>query len=248
MFYFEKINNKKILKSTLLKELPHAFTTRESVIKSAEPFTTNLIAENKAAICKYFNISQSELICPEQTHSCNISLVLDDKYSYPQTDALILTTYSKAIYLNFADCTPIILFDNKLNIGAIVHAGWRGTAQSITAKTVNTLIQSFGSNPKNICAAIGPAIDQCCYQVGKDVQKALEKTISNSKNCFKEQNTKIYANLKKINYYQLLSTGVEKIDLCNYCTSCSNELFFSYRKENGTTSRHSAIIKLNKER
>ena len=50
--------------------------------------------------------------------------------------------------------------------------------------------------------------------------------------------------LKGINARQLQEVGVEKIDICPYCTSCNNDLFFSYRKENKTTNRHSAVIKL----
>jgi YfiH family protein len=51
-----------------------------------------------------------------------------------------------------------------------------------------------------------------------------------------------HADLKLINKLQLLACGLEKIDVCEYCTSCQNELFFSYRRENGNTARHSAVI------
>ena len=50
--------------------------------------------------------------------------------------------------------------------------------------------------------------------------------------------------LKQINKRQLEEFGVSKIDLCPYCTSCNNDLFYSYRKENGTTERHYAILML----
>ena len=45
---------------------------------------------------------------------------------------------------------------------------------------------------------------------------------------------------------QLIESGVKStnIDICPYCTVCDNNLFFSYRKENATTNRHSAVIKL----
>lgn len=54
--------------------------------------------------------------------------------------------------------------------------------------------------------------------------------------------------LKQINKLQLLAIGVRKIDLCEYCTSCRTDLFFSYRKENGNTARHSAVIMIRNER
>ena len=56
----------------------------------------------------------------------------------------------------------------------------------------------------------------------------------------------IYVDLKGINKRQLIGAGMksENIDVCNFCTVCNNSLFFSYRKENATTNRHSAVVKL----
>ena len=53
-----------------------------------------------------------------------------------------------------------------------------------------------------------------------------------------------FCDLKKINKYQIQSIGVKKIEVSEYCTCCDNDKFFSYRKENGTTSRHSVVVKL----
>lgn len=244
MFYFEKINNKKILKSSLLEGLNHCFTTRETVIRSAETGLEKTVAENTHDLCKYLEIEPANLIAPTQTHSTNIAVSQIGKTDYPDTDAIILTNKTQAVYLNFADCTPIILFDSAKNIAAIAHAGWRGTAGKIVSKTVEKMMRAYNSNCADIIAAIGPAIGVCCYQVGEDVYKKLSLTVENPNSCFKITKDKIFANLKEINNQQLLACGVKNIDICDYCTSCSNELFFSYRKENATTSRHSAIIKL----
>lgn len=245
MFYFEKIDNKKILKSDLIKYLSHAFTTKETFIKSGEIDAHKIINKNKSLIYEYFSISEENLISPTQTHSSNIEIAEVGRTKYDNTDAIILTNSKQAVFLNFADCTPIILFDELNNIAAIVHAGWRGTSGKIVQKTIKKMVKNFDSQPKNILAAIGPAIGSCCYDIGEDVYKELKSTVQNSDNCFIIKDNKIFADLKRINYQQLLACGVKKIDLCNYCTSCTNELFFSYRKENGTTNRHSAIIKLN---
>ena len=50
MFYFEEINGKKILKSSVLNGLQHFFTTRESVIKTKEPDFEETVKENKKDI------------------------------------------------------------------------------------------------------------------------------------------------------------------------------------------------------
>lgn len=247
MFYFEEINCKKILKNSYLSEndLEHFFTTRDSVIFSNEKNLQPKILENKRDICNYLQIQEENLIRPIQTHSGNVEIAKVEKIAYPNTDAIILTNKTQAVFMNFADCTPIILHDPKENIAAIIHAGWKGTVEKIVVNTINKMIQN-NCNPQNIIAVIGPAISSCCFEIGNDVYIKLKETINAEQisQCFEFKNNKIFADLKMINKYQILSVGVEKVDISSYCTSCDNNLFFSYRKENGTTSRHSAVIKL----
>jgi len=128
---------------------------------------------------------------------------------------------------------------------AIAHAGWRGTASKIGPKTVQKMVENFTCNSGNIIALIGPAIGQCCFEVQEEVKQKLLDTLD------KTQHSQVCTNnnldLKLINKSQLLANGIKKIELCEYCTSCQNELFFSYRKENGKTARHSAVIILKGE-
>lgn len=238
MFYTDLIHGKKIVKSDKLPDFEHFFTTRESFIKSKDEKFENTVKTNKEMIRDYLCVK--ELISPQQTHSENIAFAEIGKTDYPETDALILTNKEQAIFLNFADCTPVILYDKVQNIGAIAHAGWRGTAKQIAVKT----IKKMNSNPKNILAVIGPAICINCYEVGDEVFTQLKSTVNNFDGLYRKNNDKTCVDLKGINARQLFEYGVKEIDICPYCTSCNNNLFFSYRKENGTTNRHSAVIKL----
>ena len=243
MFYKTKINNKTIIKSDLIKT-EHFFTLRESIIKSKEPENFQTVKDNKRLICEYLNIPYENLLSPSQTHTSNIEIAAQGKSEYPDTDGLILNSNDIAIFLNFADCTPLIFYDEVKNIGAVVHAGWRGTAGNIATKTIKKMIEVFECNPKNISAAIGPAIGLCCYNVGKEVFENLKITVSDFSGLYEIRNNEIYVDLKQINARQIEECGVNKIDIAPYCTSCNNNLFFSYRKENGTTNRHSAVLKL----
>lgn len=240
MFYFEKIDGKRILKSDLIKDVEAFFTTREICLKSQEFDTT----ENKKIIAKYLNISPENLISPTQTHSANIDVTIETRQNYPDTDALILTEKDLGIFLNFADCTPVILYDKKQNIGAIAHAGWRGTAQKIAPLTVEKMGTNFNSKPKDIIAIIGPAIGFCCYNVGEEVYEKLKATVKNFDELSEIREGNIFVDLKNINKRQLEEIGIQEIDVCPYCTVCDNDKFFSYRNENATTSRHSAVLKL----
>ena len=215
MFYFEDYNGTKIMKSDMLTEVTAYFTTRGEVS----------FPESK------------RIIHPTQTHSDHVEIV-DERIDYPDTDGLILTNTEDTVYLTFADCTPLIFYDRENKIGAVSHAGWRGTAAKIGVKTINKMSANFGTKPENIVALIGAAISICCYEVSEEVRDTLLATVENPIGLYEGRNV----DLKGINAQQLREIGVKNIDVCPYCTSCNNDLFYSYRKENGTKERHLAVF------
>lgn len=215
MFYFEDFNGTKIMKSDMLTEVTAYFTTRGEVS----------FPESK------------RIIHPTQTHSDHVEIV-DERIDYPDTDGLILTNTEDTVYLKFADCTPLIFYDKENKIGAVSHAGWRGTAAKIGVKTINKMSANFGTKPENIVALIGAAISICCYEVSEEVRDTLLATVENPIGLYEGRNV----DLKGINAQQLREIGVQNIDVCPYCTSCNNDLFYSYRKENGTKERHLAVF------
>ena len=280
MFKLDEFMGRRVLKSSLLdgEDVVAFFTTRDLPLKSGE--CEDLIEEvenNKKLICEGLDIPLENLIIPIQTHSDNIGIIRckDAKThrgiencspihpfsfsTYENTDALITDQPQIALALNFADCVPIVLFDPIKKVIAIAHAGWRGTVAKIGPKTVERMIENFGSKPEDIIALIGPAIGKCCFEVKEDVKKKLVESIddvglvsptyleawqnkSQTSKPLNLQSSKV--DLKLINKIQLLASGVKKIDLSEDCTSCQSELFFSYRKEKGKTARHSAVIML----
>lgn len=244
MFYLEKLNNKTIMKTDILDGLTHFFTTRECPIKSKEEGMEEIVAENRKMFCKELGISEENLIYPEQRHTDTIDVAQIGKSYYPQADALILTNHEQAVFLNFADCTPLVAYDKKQNIVAVIHAGWKGTVGRIGTKTIQRMIDEFNTNIEDVRVAIGPSISVCCYEVKEDVFNMSMISVENNKGLYEFKDGKIFVNLKEINKRQLEEIGVKYIDVCPYCTSCNNDLFYSYRKEGQTTNRHSVIVKL----
>lgn len=218
MFYFDEFLGKRILKSDLLEGAEHFFTTREPI--------------------EWEKLGADRIIKPEQTHSGNVKIA-DENNEYPDTDGVVIVKPKDALCLRFADCTPLIFYDNVNKTGAVTHAGWRGTAAKIAVNTVRKM-EECGSNPENISVAIGPAISVCCYEVSDEVKTKLLSTVKNHEGLFIGNKV----SLKDINAEQLRETGVKNIDICPYCTCCNNDLFFSYRKENQTKNRHFAFLKL----
>lgn len=267
MFKSEKFMGRRVLTSSLLEDarVNAFFTTRDLPLKAGE--RDDLIEEienNKKLLCAELDIPIENLIIPQQTHSDNVKIVngkqeknkanskwqianseeistprLLNSSTFENTDALVTNQPNIALALNFADCVPIIFYDTVKKVIAAAHAGWRGTAAKIGPKTVAKMVEKFSCKPEDIIALIGPSIGKCCFEINEDVFKKLIESVDNQcSNAF----SKNHADLKLINEFQLLSTGIKKIDVCEYCTSCQNELFFSYRKENGKTARHSAVI------
>lgn len=228
MFKTKKIQNRDVYYSDILN-IEHFFTSRNLIVK-----------DNIDLIKNYLKVEK--LIKPEQTHSSNIEVVKNDVEVYKNCDALILDKKNIAIYLNFADCTPVILYDKKNNIASIVHAGWRGTAAKIAAKTVLKMKDLYGTKPIDTVAVIGPSISFSQFETYDEALKQLKASIENEKDLFNGN----FADLKGINKRQLIEIGVleKNIDVCPYCTVLDNNKFFSYRKENKTKNRHSAVVRL----
>ena len=84
----------------------------------------------------------------------------------------------------------------------------------------------------------------CCYNVGEEVFSQLSKTVKVFSGLSEIRGGNIFVDLKNINKQQLLEVGVKNIDVTTYCTVCNNDLFYSYRNENATTKRHSAVLRL----
>ena len=226
MFYETVFEGKTLIQSDMLKGLTHYFTTRSS-----------FLAENKEFLARISGVPAENFIAPVQIHSANIAIAPAHGGIIPDTDAVILKNKGFALTLNFADCTPVILFDPVLNIAAGIHAGWRGTASLIAQKTALKMIE-LGSKPENIIAAIGPCIAKCCFEVTEEVVEALKPYT-----VYEPKGEKFMVDLKETNRRQLEDVGVTKIDISPYCTACEQDKFFSYRLTK-TPNRHNIILAL----
>ena len=129
-------------------------------------------------------------------------------------DALITNVKNLPLGILTADCVPILILDIRKKIIAAVHSGWKGAYKNIVIKTLKKLIK-LGSQKKDIIAVIGPCIKQRNYEVGKEFKDKFIK--KNKKNLifFKLKKRKIYFDLSKFIFNQLISFGILKIDVIN---------------------------------
>ena len=186
-----------------------------------------------------------------QVHSDNIRTVETENDlgdSDERADALVSSLDGVMLGIKTADCVPILIGDISTGAFAAVHAGWRGTAQSIVKKTVAKLGDIYGSKPADLICAIGPAAGCNRYEVGKDVIDIFSQNFAEGRKYFIETRLDhALVDLKQANEDQLASLGVgrENIYTAPFCTMERVDLFFSYRIEKtkyGRTGRLLSVI------
>jgi YfiH family protein len=175
-------------------------------------------------------------IAVKQIHSDRVWPAEEAASKMCQGDAIVSATPGRMIGIRTADCVPILLVDPEKRAVAAVHAGWRGTVQNIAAKAVDRLREEYGTNPSNLLAVIGPAIGECCYEVGAEVAEQFNELLPDRRNPRR-------IDLAEANRRQLISARVpdEAIELSNLCTRCGEE-FHSWRRDAQASGRMVSAI------
>ncbi len=261
-FYWREKNGVKVLVSRVLEEkgFANGFSTRTGGISDFPENSLNLagydedsaenIAENRRRFLSVFDDNFTLASC-WQIHSADVRVVKDLAEARDgdyKMDALVSNAKGVLLGVKTADCVPVLLGDVKTNAFAAIHAGWRGTVQSIVLNAIEKMRTHFGTNPQDLIAAIGPAATCQNYEIGQDVIDAFLDKFPNSAHLFtptKEKHALI--DLHTANKEQLLSIGVlpENISVAPLCTMERTDLFFSYRKEKklyGKTGRLMSVI------
>lgn len=207
------------------------------------------IYENRRRFLAAFD-GTYELATAWQVHGDGVKMVTADnaKESEQRFDALTSDLSGILVGVKTADCVPVLLGDPKTNAYAAVHAGWRGTVQSIAAKTVAAMQRSFGADPADIVVAIGPAAGCGRYEIGQDVIDAFAERFGDSEKYLVESRPgHALIDLHRANRDQLTSVRIipSNIYTAPFCTMDRPDLFFSYRLEKslyGKTGRLMSVI------
>ena len=164
---------------------------------------------------------------------------------YQKADILLTDNPHVTLFMRFADCTPILLYDPRNQVIGIVHSGWLGTVRRAARAAVQAMQERYGTNPADILAAIGPAIGPDHYEIGQDVIAKVNDAFGTDASSLLESHGKsVHFNLWKANQFLLARAGVEQIETAGICTACHTDDWFSYRGEKGKTGRFGALIAL----
>ena len=227
-----------------IDNLIHAFTTRTCI-------SVGDILKNQ------FGLNSDKVFTVKQVHGDNICIINSSlRGTHPvvgshhsllpiEADAIITNIKNLPIGVFTADCLPIVLADIRGRVVGIIHAGRVGTSLEITKKTVGKIKENFGISAEEIIAAIGPGIGGCCYEVDeKSINPFKDRLEYFEKIAIEKYNGRWMLNLIGVNKIQLMESGLksENIFTAEFCTSCHNDKFFSYRREGKTAGRMVSFV------
>lgn len=202
------------------------------------------VAKNRNLLADKLKLPLDCFVMAHQTHTDNIMIVskkdrgrgafMEYRNDIYNTDAFVTNEKGIMICVKTADCIPVLCYDKVKKVIAAIHAGWSGTAQSISLKSIELMKSHYNSDPKDIVVGIGAGAGVCCYEVDKDVLDKLTASISsyyNRDDYYIKHGDKYKVDLKLINKIQLEYSGVlsENIETNHECTICNPKKYFSWR-------------------
>jgi len=242
-----------------LPRVTQGFTTRSGGVSVAPYDTLNLgahvrdaapsVAANRQRVLADLGYNDTQVVLAEQVHGDGVAVVREGTGGapVPGADALVTDVPGLLLLLFFADCIPIYLVDPTRKAVGLAHAGWRGAAANIAAKTVRTMTDELGCSPASCLAAVGPCIAGESYEVGPEVADQFRSMpaarAANVVLPWSEFGGTFGLNLRAVVFQQLLQAGLRapSIAVCDEDTFRNRRDFFSYRRD-GATGRMGAFL------
>ena len=253
------------LTSELLSGTPHCFSTRLGGVSEGYLSSLNLgthrgdlpenVWKNYSILGQAVGFRPEDTVFTKQIHSDIVERVDEShrgrgllREATEGCDGLVTNCPNVVLTVFSADCTPILFHDPVTKAIGACHAGWRGTAAGIAAKTVQAMVETYGCKAENIRAAIGPCISQCCFETDADVPNAMLQALGeDARSCIRPQGEKYYVNLKELNALWLRKVGLCHIDIAQECTCCEPQRFWTHRKVGNERGSLAAMILLGGE-
>lgn len=162
---------------------------------------------------------------------------------HKKADTILADRSEISLFMRFADCVPILLYDPIQNIAGLAHAGWQGTVKGAARVAVESMCARYGTRPENILAAIGPSIAAHHYEIGTEVVEQVKSAFGiDAPRLLPGFNGSVHFDLWAANSLQLERAGVRNIEISGICTACDTGDWFSHRAEKGQTGRFGVLI------
>ncbi len=206
------------------------------------------VRENRVRSFAALGRSLDTLFDVWQVHSADAAYATGPRQQgedYRKADIILTDRPEVTLYMRFADCVPIMLYDPGRGVVGMAHAGWLGTVRGAAGAAVRAMQAHYGSKPEDVIAAIGPSIGPDHYEVGADVAGQFHAVFGQAATgLILSRQGKTYLDLWSANRLQLEQSGVHQIEVAAVCTACHLDDWFSHRAEKGLTGRFGALMAL----
>jgi len=239
-----------------LVDLQHGFCGREGGISTGAYARLNLsyrVGDDAAVVGENWRRVQAgcgpdlDFVQLRQVHGDAVVVAEEVGAAEPEADAVVTRARGYGLGILTADCVPLLMVDPRTRAIAAVHAGWRGSAAGIAARTVRHLQDRYGTVPHELRVALGPAVAACCYEVSHEVAAAIEAggvQVGDAVRRYARDRPRV--DLRCVNEAQLQAVGVRDIERIGPCTRCAHERFFSHRQAtsqgDGITGRQLSFL------
>ncbi len=248
------------LSCSLLEPWEHGFFTQQFSPRSPSEIVG--VLQPEAQVYRVRQVHGNTVLTPSEIDSTTEAGTPLEEPERPAADGILTEQPQQAIWVCTADCTPVLIADEKTGQVAAIHAGWRGTASRIVPNAIARLVES-GSQIENLRIAMGPAIAGEVYQVSETVaaevgtslipsdaatttEEILEflQQLPNSPILDDPKPERVRLDVRRVNALQLEQLGIhpEQVAIAPHCTYQQPEYFFSYRRNKLKKVQWSGIV------
>lgn len=197
---------------------------------------------NRGEFLRALGLPPENLVMVKQVHGKEVVTVErpDATLSETPADGLITGVRGLVLGIRTADCVPVFLWDPVRKVAGMAHGGWKGVKAGIMGQMLKVFEKQYGTRTGDLRVAIGPAIRQCCYEVGKEFL-GFFPGFYRAKDPAKGR-----LDLVGVIRDRLVKRGIPESHIhdSGLCTVCEHGTFFSYRAEAGTRERILSVISI----
>lgn len=201
-----------------------------------------------------FGKSSADMVRSDQVHKTEIRIVTESDRGkgvtaardYDAIDGLVTDIPGIVLATVYADCTPLFFADKAKGVVGVAHSGWKGTVGKIGAKMIDLMVEHYGCELQDIAVGIGPTIGPERFEVSEPVYDRFSEALPAymDRIVYSRKGEKWHLDLWEAAKAVLLERGVseENISVGRMCTYDNEDLFYSYRRDDGSTGRMAAMI------
>ena len=247
--------------------IEHGFSTRKGGVSTGIYESMNLtfnleddpenVSENFRRMAAALHTVPEKMVYSKQTHTTNV-LKIEEHHKgmgivrerdFDSIDGLVTNMPGICLVTFYADCVPLYFVDPVKKAIGLSHSGWRGTVGKIGKVTIELMQKTYGSDPEDIIAAIGPSICRDCYEVSGDVIQQFRESFDEAywpELFYKKENGKYQLDLWRANERIFTEAGIREdhIAVTNVCTHCNPDILFSHRTTGDKRGNVSAFLAL----